>query len=190
MRTNNTICLLTGLLLSLLVPGSIYAQEYMPAAKGCKVAFTVTNHREGEAMIRGTLSNLKGKIIFDPQHLNNAVFNITVSAGSASTGAAERDKTLKKDAYFNPAKYPLISIKSTSVTQDRPGGVIYVLHGNLTIKGVTKPVNIQFTATPSDSGYLFRGSCSISRFEFNVGTKDDGADDKVLIFIEVRANKK
>ncbi len=190
MRINITICILAGLLLSLFLPVSVSAQEYVPAAKGCKVAFTVTNHKDGEGTIRGTLSNLKGKIIFDPQHLNSALFDITVIAGSANTGAAERDKTLKKDTYFNPVKYPLISIKSTGVTQDRPGGVIYVMHGNLTIKGITKPVNIQFTATPSGSGYLFRGSFRLSRLAFNVGTKDDGVDDNVSIFIEVRANKK
>ncbi len=172
------------------MPFGIQAQQYVPVEKGCKVEFKTIKHKGGEEIIRGTLNNLNGNITFDPKNPRAASFDIAISVGSINTGKKDRDNDLKKGDYFNLAKYPLIKIKSTSVTQDRPGGVIYILHGDLTMKGVTKPVNIQFTATPFGTGYLFRGTLEMNRLPFNVGTKDDDADDHVSVFIEVRTRKK
>ena len=172
------------------LPVYLHAQQFVPAARGCKVEFKLTSHRYEEEVVKGRLTGLNGKITFDPKNLNTAAFDITISAGSINTGMAERDKGIKKEPYFNPAKYPLIHIKSTSVTLDRPDGIVYTLHGNLTMKGITKPVNIQFMATPMGGAYLFRGSLEVSRTAFGIGTKDDRMDDNVSVFIEVRTTKK
>ncbi len=174
---------------TLLLPARLCAQEYVPDDKGCKVDFHVTNHKKGEQVIRGSLHDVKGKIVFDPKHLNTASFDITVAPGSVNTGVAEIDKALKNQTYFNPAKYTTIRIKSTSVNQDGSGGPVYMLHGDLTMKGITKPVNIQFMVWPAGAGYKFRGSLELSRQAFGIGNKDDGIDDHVSVFIEVKANK-
>ncbi len=165
------------------------AQHFVPSVKGSKVEFRLTSHRGEDELVKGTLGGLKGKITFDPKDLNTASFDISLSTGSVNTRMEARDKALKKEPFFNPPKYPLIHVRSTSVTQDRPGGIVYVLHGNLTMNGVTKPVNIQFMATPTGSAYLFRGSLEVSRLAFNIGTKEDKLDDMVSVFIEVRTEK-
>ena len=183
-------CKLVSIVLLLLMPFGILAQQYVPIDKGCKVEFKTIKHKGGEEIIRGTLNNLSGNITFDPKNIGAASFDITINVGSINTGKKDRDNDLKKGDYFNVVKYPVIKIKSTSVTQDRPGGVIYILHGDLMMKGVTKPVNIQFTATPFGTGYLFRGTLEMNRLPFNVGNKDDGTDDHVSVFIEVRTKKK
>ena len=179
--------IILAIVLSLLLPEIVDAQIYVPEAQGCKVEFRVTN-KKGE-VIKGNLNNVKGKITFDPKQLSTASFDIGVGLGGIASGRSKIDVELKKENYFNPAKYPLIKIKSTSVTQDKPGGPVYILHGNLTIKGTTKPVNIQFMATPVGDGYLFRGTLQLSRAAFDVGSKGDGVEDNVSVFIEVRAKK-
>ena len=167
----------------------VAAQHFAPLAKTSKIEFHLTSHRGEEQLVKGTLGGLKGKITFDPKDLSPASFDITLSTGSINTGLPARDQGLKKEPFFNPAKYPIIHIKSTSVTQDKPGGVVYTLHGNLTMNGVTKLVNIQFMATHTGEAYLFRGSLEVSRLAFNIGTKEDKIDDMVSVFIEVRTEK-
>ena len=128
---------------------------------------------------------MSGSINFDPKHLDKSSFNITLNAASVNTGDAARDKDLKGFRFFDVLSFPAIRFVSTSVTQDRPGSIVYNIAGNLTIKGVTKPVKLQFTTTRSGKSYLFRGSMTINRLMFNVGEKGDISDD-VTVFIEVR----
>ena len=138
-------------------------------------------------MVRGSLTHMTGQIVFDPAHAAGASFDINVNVGGISTGVPEWDSKLKKLPYFNVAKYPAIKIKSTSVTQDKPGSIFYTLHGDLTINGITKPAKIQFTATPSGTGYIFRGALELSRQDFGLGNGSDDMGDNVSVFIEVHA---
>ena len=172
----------------LMFSAQVHAQQFVPVTKGSKVEFKLISHINGEEVVVGRLPGLKGKITFDPKTLTNASFDITIGAGSVITGKTDRDNAIKKPPFFNVAKYPVIHLKSTSVRQDE-GSIIYVLQGNLTMKGITKPVKIQFMATPTGDAYLFRGSFELSRLDFNIGTKDDKIDDKVSVFIEVRTSK-
>ena len=162
--------LICALLIVVLVPCQLHAQQYAPDAKGCKANFKVIKKQGGE-VVRGSLTHMSGQIVFDPAHAAGASFDIK----------------LKKLPYFNVAKYPAIKIKSTSVTQDKPGSIFYTLHGDLTINGITKPAKIQFTATPSGTGYIFRGALELSRQDFGLGNGSDDMGDNVSVFIEVHA---
>ena len=174
---NFHVAILLSTILYILTPTSLQAQQFVPAEKGCKVEFKMVKHKE---TIRESLNNLKGKIIFDPQHLNTASFDITISG---------KGNNPEIGSYFTSSKYPAIKIRSTGVTQDKPGDIIYILHGNITINGITKPANIQFLVSHSATGYTFRGSIELKRLDFNIGTKDDGIEENVSAFIEIRANK-
>jgi polyisoprenoid-binding protein YceI len=97
-----------------------------------------------------------------------------------NTGIEMRDNDLKKETYFNAEKYPTINFASSSVSADK-------VTGNLTIKGVTKEINIPFTATPRSNGYLFEGKFSISRKDFGVGGSSFVLSDHVDIELKVQA---
>jgi polyisoprenoid-binding protein YceI len=182
-----------GFIIVLLIVSTLFnpafAQHYVPAAKGSKVELKFTNHK-AEEVVKCSLGAVKGKIIFDPKNLSAASFDITVGTAGLGTGMAEWNKNLKSEAFFNTKKYPVIRLKSASVTQDRGGSIVYIIHGNLTIKGITKPVNIQFIGTPMGTGYMFRGGFEISRSAFGLGTKEDGLDDPVSVFMEIKTEKK
>jgi len=170
----------------MLLPAGLRGQQYVPAADGCRIEFKAVSHKDGE-VIRGVLNSVKGKIIFDPKNVGAASFDINVGLAGITSGAAKINTELRKPAYFNPVKYPVIKIKSTSVKADGGSGVVYVMQGNLTIKDVTKPVHLQFTASPMGGGYIFRGRLVVSKQAFNIGSKEDGIDDEVSVYIEVRA---
>ena len=182
--------MICNLLLLLTLPLIAQGQRYVPAARGSKVEFRVGYHKDGDEVVKGTFSNIKGDITFDPKQPAKASFDITVSAASVNTGLPERDKELKQGgAFFATQLFPVIRIKSTSVAADGASGIIYVLHGMLTIRDVTKPVKIQFTAIPSGTGYLFRGSFHINRLTWGLGQKGD-IDDDVALYIEVMGVKR
>ncbi len=165
------------------------AQQYVPTAKGSKTELKFTYHKDDEA-IKCSLGVIKGKINFDPKKLSAASFDITIGTSLLNTGITEWNKTVKSESFLNTAKYPAIHLKSTSVTQDKAGSIVYIIHGNLTIKGITKMVNIQFVATPLGTGYIFRGGFDVSRQGYDLGTKDDKLDDPVAMFIEIKADKR
>ena len=165
------------------------AQHYVPAAKGSKVELKFTNHK-AEEVVKCSLGAVKGKITFDPTNLSAASFDITVGTAGLGTGMVEWNKNLKSETFFNTTKYPVIRLKSASVTQDRGGSIVYIIHGNLIIKGITKPVNVQFIGTPMGAGYMFRGGFDISRLAYVLGTKEDGLDDPVSVFVEIKTEKK
>jgi polyisoprenoid-binding protein YceI len=88
---------------------------------------------------------------------------------------------LQKENYFNAEKYPTINFTSTSVAA---GNVT----GNLTIKSVTKEINIPYTVTPSGDGYVFQGNFSINRKDFGVGGGSVVLSDHVDVSLKIQAN--
>ena len=170
----------------MIVPFITKGQHFVPSAKNSQVEFRVYNHKEGMNLVRGLFPDINGSIFFDPKHLATASFDVSVNPASISTANTRRDEDLVSANFLSAVHYPEIRIKSNSVTTD--GGVIYMLHGTLVMKGITKPVNIQFTATPIKSGYLFRGSFQLNRLLYHVGEQGD-IDNTVTVFIEIRTER-
>jgi len=170
----------------LLLQQQAYAQHYVPVESGSKIEFSVMNKETGGTpqKVKGTINKISGAINFDPKHLDKSSFKIILNAASVNTHDPARDRDLKGVRFFDVASFPSIRFVSTAVTQDRPGSIVYNVSGNLTIKGVTKPVKLQFTTTRTGKSYLFRGSMTLNRLLFNVGEKGDIGDD-VTVFIEV-----
>jgi len=141
------------------------------------VTFTIKNFG---VPTKGEFKGLKGIIKWDAANLANSSFNVSVDVNTINTGIELRDDDLKKETYFNAEKYSTITFVSTAVSASN-------VTGNLTIKGVTKEINIPFTATPRNNGYLFEGRFSINRKEFGVGGGSFVLSDHVDIELKVQA---
>ena len=72
--------------------------------------------------------------------------SVTIAAGSVTTGSKDRDGHLSSADFFDVETYPELTFVSTSVARD---GDEWTISGDLTIKGVTKPVSIEFEQTGS-----------------------------------------
>jgi len=151
------------LLIILSTISSLSAQSFKPVNDGSEIQFTIKNFGLN---VTGHFRGLSGTIEFDPSNLSASSFNVSVDATTVNTGVDMRDNHLKKDEYFNTAKYPKINFTSTNITGDANG---YTVSGHLTIKGTTKEISFPFTAARQGDGFVFSGSFSINRKDFGVG---------------------
>ena len=90
--------------------------------------------------VKGEFDGPVGTASFDPKDLSTLRIEATIDARTVNTRNTDRDKGLRSDLFFDVAKYPRITFKSRSVTVEG-SGKLRVL-GDLTIRGVTKPVTL------------------------------------------------
>ncbi|HRB80242.1 MAG TPA: YceI family protein, partial [Niabella sp.] len=140
------------------------AQSLTPSNADSKISFTIKNMGMD---VNGTFSNLAGKMNFNPKNLKSSLFDVTVDVITVNTGVKKRDDHLQKSDFFDAAKFPTISIKTTSI--QAKGNNTYFAKAILNIHGNSKNIQFDFTATPDGSGYNFKAGFTIDRKDFKVG---------------------
>ena len=153
-------------LLSMIVlTGNLLIAQYRPVDNGSSMQFKIKNFGINTG---GSFAGLQGNIIFDINHLNDANFDVSIDANTVNTDNEMRDNHLRNDTYFDVKNYPRIHFVSTKVTLSTKAGVLFIF-GKLTIKKQTKDISFPFTATTTNDGYLFKGTFTINRRDFDVG---------------------
>jgi len=89
--------------------------------------------------VRGRFTEFSGQIEVAERPEDSSVA-VEIATASVQTDTGKRDDHLKSGDFFQIEEYPTISFRSTAVR--RTGGTTFELDGNLTIKGVTKPVTL------------------------------------------------
>ena len=125
--------------------------------------------------VRGMFQQPSGTVVLDEATPVNSEVNATIDAKSITTGVEERDTHLKSPDFFDAARNPVITFVSTSVT--RSSDTAYSVTGNLTMRGVTKPVTLAVTASPPFQHYgtIRRGieaTTTVNRQDFGVGVAE------------------
>ena len=95
--------------------------------------------------VSGRFKDFTGTVRFDDKDVTRSSVEFTAKVESIDTGVAARDNHLRNADFFEVAKYPEMTFRSTRV--ERRGKDRYVLHGDFTLKGVTRQVSIPFTLT-------------------------------------------
>lgn len=95
--------------------------------------------------VSGRFKDFVGTIHYNETDVTKSSVEFTAKIESIDTGVAQRDQHLRSADFFEVAKYPEMSFKSTRV--ERKGKDSYLLHGDFTLKGVTKQIAIPFTLT-------------------------------------------
>lgn len=152
----------TVLLLTLLVP---VAQAATPwhADAGSELRFRAT---QAGARFEGRFASFDASIVFDERDLAGSRFDVTITLASADTRDADRDGVLKGADFFHVERYPQARFVATKF---RKVGAGYVADGELTLRGVTRPVAVAFTLARSGPGATLSGSALLRRLEFGVG---------------------
>ena len=122
--------------------------------------------------VRGMFQKPAGTVVLDEGSPVKSNVSATIDVKSITTGVEERDTHLRSPDFFDAAKYPVITFVSTSFTKS--SDTAYVVTGNLTMRGVTKPVTLAVTASPpfQHFGTIRRGieaTTSVNRQDFGVG---------------------
>lgn len=90
--------------------------------------------------VRGRFGTMSGTVTYDGHDVASIRVEATIDVASIATGNDGRDKDLRSDHFFDVAKYPTITFKSTKVVSGRSGS--FQLVGNLTMHGVTREVTL------------------------------------------------
>ena len=92
--------------------------------------------------VRGKLAIVDVALDFDPEHPERSSVEATIDAASIDTGAEGRDQHLRSPDFLDVATYPTITFRSTRI---EPAGARYRLRGDLTLRGVTRPIVLDAT---------------------------------------------
>ena len=95
--------------------------------------------------VRGSFNEFEGTGVVDADNIANSRLQLTIQAASIDTRNADRDGHLRSNDFFDIEQYPEITFVSTAVEQTDDDE--FTVTGDLTIKGVTKPVTIEFEYT-------------------------------------------
>lgn len=126
-----------------LVSSATYAQTWAVDKAHSKVGFTVTHLLLSE--VDGNFKTFDAKFTAAKPDLSDAVFEMTADVNSISTDNERRDGHLKSPDFFDAAKYPTLTFKSTSFKKVE--GKKYKITGDLTMHGVTKPITLDAVLT-------------------------------------------
>lgn len=91
--------------------------------------------------VRGEFKGVTGTVNWDAQDVSKSVVEVTIDVTTVNTGEAKRDAHLKSPDFFDAAKFPTMSFKSTKIETGAPGKLRVT--GDLTIRGVTRPVVLE-----------------------------------------------
>jgi polyisoprenoid-binding protein YceI len=147
--------------------------------------------------VSGFFKSFEGSLETDNEDFTDAKIDFSLDIDSIDTNQSQRDEHLKSPEFFDAAAYPKITFKSTSFTKTDEEDE-YELAGNLTIKGITKPVtlDVEFGGAAADfygntkAGFEISGK--INRKDFGLtwsGVTEAGAvvvgeDIKLLINVQ------
>ncbi|MDA0310063.1 MAG: YceI family protein [Bacteroidetes bacterium] len=145
------------------VPLWLNAQTYLLHPSKSKVNFTIKNLG---IEVDGNFSSVKGQLNINPRSGHPEFLFGEVEVNSIETGIAMRDRHLLKSDYFNAARHPNIKFRSESINSS---GKVWQIKGWLSMKGISRPIQIQAEITKTGNGYLLKSKFSIRRSSFNIG---------------------
>ena len=146
----------------------------------------------GYSHMRARLTEVSGRFDFDPADPAKSSIEVQLPMSSLSTGVAKLDSHLLTSDFFDAAQFPTASFKSTGVTVR--GDDKLSVAGELTIKGVTRPVVFEVTVNKTGPHPFskrpaagFDATTTIRRSEFGVDGMLGMVPDEVRIDISMEA---
>ncbi len=138
--------------------------------------------------IRGTLTGVTGTILFDPAAIESSSVEASLPLAGLSTGNKKREEHLMSADFFESARFPTITFRSTKV--EKTGNNRGKITGDLTMHGVTRPVTMEAeyfgpVKSPSELGgettMGFAASLKINREDFGIMWNFPFDNDKLVV---------
>lgn len=161
---------------------SSFAQKWTPTTGTAKFYIKMLG-----VGVDGSFKGIKANIDFNPENPTTSSIFASVDATTVFTDNSLRDTHMKeKPEFFEVAKYPTVSLKSTSIIKN---GTSYIGTFNFTIKNVTKSIKIPFTFTQTGDKGTFVANFEINRKDWNFGGNTMGMSDKVKLSLSLNAQQ-
>ena len=149
--------------------------------------------------VSGALKSFQAEVETQGEDFTTAQINLSADMASISTNNDQRDVHLRNSDFFEVEKYP--ELKFTSTRAEKIDNNTFTLFGNLTLKGVTRPVklNVEFNGVTKDpwggerAGFVVTGKINRSEWgvNFNSVLETGGValSEEVRIFSEIQLVK-
>lgn len=152
--------------------------------------FFEINHL-GWSTTRGFFRNIEGTATLDFAAKKGSA-EIIINANSLDTGLNKRDEHLRSEDFLDVAKHPTITFKSDKLTFK--GDKVMEAHGQLTLRGVTKPITLTFTQfkcgeNPINKKHYCAGdaTATIKRSDFGMTVYPGAVGEEVKLLIQIEA---
>ncbi len=132
-------------------------------------SLTFSGKAEGEGFT-GRFKAFTPVIRFDPADLAASRFDVTIDLASADSQNAERDDTLQSSDFFATKKFPQATYTATAFRDLGDGR--FAADGTLSLRGVEKPVTLEFSWNQDGAGATLDGKAGVNRLDFDVGGGD------------------
>ena len=154
-----------------LIPGLLVCGQSLSAADWNMVSSTSSvsfSAIQQGSPFEGEFASFTAQIQFDQADPASGSIVGVVETGSVRTGDSERDRTLLDREWFDPNNHPESRFESESIEATDTG---FRANGQLTLKGVTQPMSMDFTFEDTGSGTTahFSGTFELERLQFGVG---------------------
>lgn len=143
-----------------------------------------------------SFKTVDANIALDAENPAASSVNVTIAADSIDSDVPIFNQHLNSDNWFDTAKHPEITFVSTSLTQDAEDANKGTLIGDLTVKGVTKPVTLDVTLLGAMEHPLSKkdtlginATGTVLRSEFDLGAYAPAVSDEIAITISGEFNK-
>lgn len=165
------------------------AGTYIADAVHSSVLFKTTH--AGVANFYGRFNEMAGSFVL-AENPAESTFEFTIQTASVDTNNNGRDDHLRNPDFFNVSQFPTSTFKSTGITPAAEGP--HTLHGDLTLNGVTKPINAQLTFTGTGEFRNtpvagFEAVYTIKRSDFGITTYLGPIGDEVTVTVAVEGRK-
>lgn len=173
------------------LPGLLGADTYQIDPVHSTVEFKVKHL--GISTVSGAFREFKGSGVLDPEKPELSTLEVVAQAASVDTGVAKRDEHLRGPDFFDTAKYPTLSFKSTKV--EKLTGNKFSVTGDFTLLGVTKPITFEVEASAEAQGIkeeIRRGgetAFTIKRSDYGMAKMIGPIGDEVHVLIAFSAIK-
>lgn len=128
-------------------PASALAADFDIDTSHTQVMFAVKHMMV--STVRGEFAKASGTLSYDAKNPGATVMDVTIDVGTINTRDAKRDGHLKSPDFFDAEKFPTATFKSTKVVAAGPGKL--KVTGDLTLKGVTKPVTLDVVGPTAET---------------------------------------
>ncbi|HOX72789.1 MAG TPA: YceI family protein [Dokdonella sp.] len=163
------------------VCGNALATDYV-VGKGSTLGFSGTF--QGEAF-SGSFARFEARISYDPAQVESSNFDVTVDLASVTTGDSDRDAALPGSAFFNIGKFPSAQFVTR---QFRKSGDEVIAEGTLSLKGISKPVDLTVKFAPNGAGAVLDVSTHVDRLDFDVGNGEYADTSTIANEVQIRAH--
>jgi len=172
-------------------PTAQSVDTYQIDAVHSSVAFKV---RHLISKVPGHFATYQGKVMVDTKDITRSSVDVTIDAASISTGVDGRDTHLKGPQFFDVAKFPTLSFKSTAVKEVSKG--MLEVTGTFTMHGVAKTITIPVTNLGTTAGMKpgsvvagFEATLKLNRSDYGMGFMVGPLGDEVDISLNIEAGK-